>query len=229
MDDTIALIPARGGSKGLRRKNTVDLCGKPLIAWTIEAALNATSLSGVFVTTEDEEIADVAASYGVTVIARPAELATDDARTEDVVAHALDAIDRLDLAARYFALLQPTSPLRTERHIDELVASAIESGASCAWSVVPAEHHPFKMLVTPNGELRPVVGVKELSSPRQQLPAAFRQNGAVYWMSCEMFRQHRTFFVPPVHPYEMSQEQSVDVDTAADLDVCRKHLESRLR
>jgi CMP-N-acetylneuraminic acid synthetase len=229
MDDTIALIPARGGSKGLRRKNTVDLCGKPLIAWTIEAALKATSLTGVFVTTEDEEIADIAASYGATVIARPAELSTDDARTEEVVAHALDAIETLGLGALYFALLQPTSPLRDEQHIDELVASAMKSGASCAWSVVPAEHHPFKMLVRRDGELRPVVSVDELSAPRQRLPAAFRQNGAIYWMSWEAFRRHRTFFVPPVHPYEMSEEQSVDIDTAADLDACQQLLESGRR
>jgi len=227
MDDTIALIPARGGSRGLPRKNTADLCGKPLIAWTIEAALKSATMTHVFVTTEDDEIADLATRHGATVIARPARLATDDARTEDVVQHALDAIDERGIAVRYFALLQPTSPLRDERHIDELVAGALKAGASCAWSVVSAEHHPFKMLVERDGGLRPVVGVDELGSPRQQLPRAFRQNGAIYWMSCDAFRRHRTFFVPPVHPYEMSREQSVDVDTAADLNACRKLLESR--
>lgn len=227
MADTIALIPARGGSKGLAHKNTADLFGKPLIAWTIEAALRATSLTRVVVSTEDEEIADIAAAHGATVVARPAELATDGARTEDVVTHALDAIDELGLAAPYFALLQPTSPLRTATHIDDLVSAAMQAGASCAWSVVRAEHHPFKMLVQRDGELRPVAGVDALSSPRQKLPRAFRQNGAIYWMSCEVFRQHQTFFVPPVHLYEMSREQSVDIDTAADLNACQELLGSR--
>lgn len=227
MDDTIALIPARGGSKGLPRKNTADLCGKPLIAWTIEAALKSATLTRVFVTTEDDEIADLARRHGATVIARPPQLATDDARTQDAVQHALDAIDGLGVAARYFALLQPTSPLRDEGHIDELVSSALKAGASCSWSVVGAEHHPFKMLVERDGELRPVVGVDELSGPRQRLPRAFRQNGAIYWMSCDTFRQHQTFFVPPVRPYEMSSEDSIDIDTAADLEAARRLLESR--
>ena len=227
MDDTVALIPARGGSRGLPRKNTADLCGKPLLAWTIEAALKSRSLTRVFVTTEDDEIADLAASHGATIIARPTELATDEARTEDVVAHALDAIDALGAAARYFALLQPTSPLRDEGHIDELVAGALEAGVSCAWSVVPAEHHPFKMLVSRHGALQPVAGVHDLSSPRQQLPRAYRQNGAIYWLSCDAFRRSRTFFVPPVHRYEMSEELSVDIDTASDLRICRELLENR--
>ncbi|NNE19977.1 MAG: acylneuraminate cytidylyltransferase family protein, partial [Myxococcales bacterium] len=134
-NETVAVIPARGGSKGLPRKNIAELCGKPLIAWTIEAALKSATLTRAYVTTEDDEIAEIAARYGATVIVRPAELATDDARTEDVVLNTLDATARLGDSARYFALLQPTSPLRHEGHIDELVTAALKSGLDCAWSV----------------------------------------------------------------------------------------------
>lgn len=226
-NETVAVIPARGGSKGMPRKNIAELCGKPLIAWTIEAALNSATLTRTYVTTEDEEIAEIAARYGATVIARPAELATDDARSEDVVLHALDATAQLGDSARYFALLQPTSPLRHEGHIDALVTAALQAGLGCAWSVTAVEHHPWKMLLERDGELRPVAQVEALSAPRQSLPRAYRQNGAIYWMSCDAFRQHRTFFVPAVHLYEMAKEQSVDIDTAADLQTARKLLESQ--
>jgi len=222
--ETVAIIPARGGSKGLPGKNIAPLAGKPVIAWTIEAAMKATTLGHAFVTTEDDEIGRIAASYGATVIKRPAELATDEARSEDVVLHALDALDELGLCAQYLALLQPTSPLRNEGHIDGLIGGALEAGASCAWSVIRADHHPWKMLVDRDGDLRPVAHTKDLSAPRQELPRAYRQNGAIYWLSCEAFRQHQTFFVPPVQAYEMTAEQSIDIDTAVDLDAAGKLL-----
>lgn len=225
--ETVAIIPARGGSKGLPGKNVADLCGKPLIAWTIEAAMKAATLGHAFVTTDDDEIARVATSCGATVIRRPAELATDDARSKDVVSHALRALEVLQFSPRYFALLQPTSPLRTEDDIDALIGGAVNGGAACAWSVTRAEHHPWKMLVERDGELKPVARIEDLSAPRQELPRAYRQNGAIYWLSWEAFQDHETFFVPPVHLYEMTAARSVDIDTAADLEAARKVLKSR--
>jgi len=227
MDETVALIPARGGSKGLPRKNLAGLCGKPLIAWTIEAALKSTAMTRVFVTTDDDEIGRVATSYGAEVIRRPAELATDEARSDDVVRHALQALEDLQLTPRYLALLQPTSPLRTEDHIDALIRSALEAGTSCAWSVTSVDHHPWKMLVERDGEVQPVARIEDLSAPRQELPRAYRQNGAIYWVSNEAFQRHKGFFAPPVHLYEMSAVHSVDIDTAADLEAARRLLESR--
>lgn len=228
MADTLALIPARGGSKGLPRKNLAGLRGKPLIAWTIEAALNAETLSRVFVSTEDAEIAEVATRHGATVIDRPEALAADDTRTEDVVLHALDQLGAGGELEKHFALLQPTSPLRTAKHIDGLIHAALQAGAACAWSVAPAAHHPWKMLVKQSGTLEPVSGVKNLSAPRQALPAAYRQNGAIYWLACRLFEKHRTFFVPPVHAYEMTAEASIDIDTADDLQRCQTLLERRI-
>jgi CMP-N-acetylneuraminic acid synthetase len=225
MAETVALIPARGGSKGLPRKNLAVLGGKPLIAWTIEAASKAATLGRVFVSTEDDEIADVAARYGATVIDRPPVLAGDDTRTEDVVLHALDHLAAQEEGAEFVALLQPTSPLRNETHIDQLIGGARQAGARCAWSVTPTAHHPWKMLVKQDGMLEPVAGVDDLSAPRQSLPSAYRQNGAIYWLACDLFRRHRTFFVPPVHAFEMTADESVDIDTADDLRHCQSLLE----
>jgi len=124
-------------------------------------------------------------------------------------------------------LLQPTSPLRDEGDIDALIEAAVAAGVSCAWSVTEAEHHPWKMLIDEHGALRPVAGLAELNAPRQALPPAYRQNGAVYWMSSEAFREHESFFVPPVHPHVMESTQSIDIDTAEDLEIARRILDKR--
>lgn len=223
--ETVAIIPARGGSKGLVRKNLVELGGKPLIAWTIEAAIRSTSIQRAYVSTEDEEIARVSARHGASIIERPADLATDEARSEDVVLHALEVLERGPGLPGHFALLQPTSPLRDERDIDALIATALDAGVACAWSVCQTEHHPWKMLVEADGMLRPVAGVTELNAPRQALPAAYRQNGAIYWLCSEVFRQHGSFYVPPVHAHVMDAKKSVDIDTAEDLDTAWRILD----
>jgi CMP-N-acetylneuraminic acid synthetase len=225
--ETVALIPARGGSKGLPRKNVAELGGKPLIAWTIQAAKRASSIGRVFVTTDDEEIARVSISFGALVIARPESLATDKSRSEDVILHALDVLDEEGSAPSHFALLQPTSPLRDETHIDALIEAARDAGVSCAWSVNEAEHHPFKMLVESDGSLQPVARLADLNAPRQALPPAYRQNGAIYWLSSEGFRTHESFFVPPVHPYLMEPDASIDIDDADDLETVRRILRRR--
>lgn len=225
--ETVAIITARGGSKGLPRKNLLDLGGKPLIAWTIEAAMRAASIQRTYVSTDDEEIARVSTGYGASIIERPAGLATDDARSEDVVLHALDVLGDGPGVPAYFALLQPTSPLRDHLDIDTLIEGALDAGVSCAWSVSHAEHHPWKMLIETDGALQPVAGAVSLNAPRQALPPAYRQNGAIYWLSSAAFRRHRSFFVPPVHPYVMGTAQSIDIDTEDDLEAARHFLDGR--
>lgn len=227
IEETAAIIPARGGSKGLPRKNVADLGGRPLIAWTIEAAKRSSSIGRVFVSTDDEEIADVSARCGAVVIARPDHLATDESRSEDVVLHALDVLDEDGNAPSHFALLQPTSPLRNEQHIDALIQAARDAAVSCAWSVNEAEHHPFKMMIESDGVLQPVARQADLNAPRQALPRAYRQNGAIYWLSTEAFRTHASFFVPPVLPYLMDAGASIDIDDAEDLDRAQRILSAR--
>ena len=220
----VALITARGGSKGLPRKCVLPLAGRPLIEWSIDAGRGAAQVAETVVTTEDPEIAAVALAAGATLLERPAELATDHARSEDVVAHALRALRARGAAFTHFVLLQPTSPLRDAGDVDAAIAGALCRGVDCALSVTRPEHHPYKMLVERQGEVVPVLDTRSLSTPRQELPPAYRQNGAIYFMRCETFERARTFFVPPVYVHEMPVERSVDIDVAADLARCEAWL-----
>ncbi|HEX9660078.1 MAG TPA: acylneuraminate cytidylyltransferase family protein, partial [Rhodothermales bacterium] len=144
----LAVIPARGGSKGVPRKNLVQLCGRPLIAYTIGAGLSATSVSRLVVSTEDEEIASVARSLGADVpFIRPATLATDTAQSLPVVQHAIQAVEEVEgTPYDVIVMLQPTTPLRTAGDIDSAVALLLESGADSVVSVVDVGgHHPYRM------------------------------------------------------------------------------------
>lgn len=223
---TIAVITARGGSKGLPNKNVLELHGKPLLTWTIEAALGATEISQTVVTTDDPNIAEVARTYSAQVIDRPAHLATDDARSQDALRHALIELDA-ESHHEDFVLLQPTSPLRHAQHIDAMVRMARASGAGSVASVTPAEHHPWKMLVAQkDGSLQPSVRAGLLSAPRQKLPRAFRQNGAMYWGKVASFINDGLLFVEPALGYEMSARDSIDIDKYDDLIVCETILKA---
>lgn len=223
---TIAVITARGGSKGLPRKNVLDLHGKPLLAWTIEAALRAKEVSQTVVTTDDPDIAAAALAAGAELIDRPAHLATDDARSQDALMHALIEVDA---GAHHedYVLLQPTSPLRNAKHIDAMVQMARTKGAGSMLSVTLSPFHPWKMLVAqPDGSLQPSVRAGLLSAPRQGLPQAYRQNGAMYWGKIAPFLETGHLFVEPALGYEMNAQDSVDIDDYDDLVECRALLKA---
>jgi CMP-N-acetylneuraminic acid synthetase len=223
-----ALIPARGGSKGLPRKNVRPLAGKPLICYSIEAALRSRCIRGCFVSTEDPEISSIASACGATVIERPLALAGDETSSEDVCLHALDALASRSGTPDYFVLLQPTSPLRTHHHIDDCIGALLASATLSAMSVTVAEHHPFKCLRVQDGLLQPLFDADKLHAARQKLPVVYRQNGAIYVCPVPDFLARRTFFLPPVLPFVMNAEDSIDIDSAHDLDcaeaVCARRL-----
>lgn len=223
---TIAVITARGGSKGLPRKNVLDLRGKPLLAWTIEAALRASEVSQTVVSTDDADIAAAARAAGAELVDRPAHLATDDARSQDALMHALL---QTQAASRHedYVLLQPTSPLRNAKHIDAMIQMARSINAGSMLSVTQAEHHPWKMLIAQeDGTLRPSVRAGLLSAPRQSLPNAYRQNGAMYWGKIQPFLDTGHLFVEPAHGYIMSAQDSVDIDVYDDLVACAEILKA---
>lgn len=223
---TIAVITARGGSKGLPRKNVLDLQGKPLLVWTIEAALRAQVITQTVVTTDCPDIAAKARSAGAQIIDRPAHLATDDARSQDALMHALLEVDAVSRHEDY-VLLQPTSPLRNAKHIDAMVHMAHKKKAGCMISVTQAEHHPWKMLIAQeDGSMRPSVRAGLLSAPRQGLPRAYRQNGAMYWGMIQPFLDSGLVFVEPALGYEMTARDSVDIDVYEDLVACRTILKA---
>lgn len=213
---TLAVIPARGGSKGIARKNIKPLGGRPLIAWTIEAAARAKHVDRAIVSTEDEEIARVARTCGGDVpFLRPARLAQDDSPGIDPVLHALEELPGFDAVV----LLQPTSPLRLASDVDACVELAHASNAPAAVSVAACEEHPYWMYhVDAARRLTPVVD-RPLVTRRQDLPPVFTLNGAVYFARTAFLTQARTFLTPDTVGYVMPRERSLDLDTHLDWDM----------
>lgn len=214
----VAIITARGGSKGLPRKNILPLAGVPLIGWTIRAALQSDCIDKVYVSTEDKEISAISVSLGAEVIARPEELAQDDTSSEPVIAHALQALSDKGILAKNVFLLQPTSPLRTFEHIEQSWALYRQTGADCVISVFEPKHSPAKAYkVLPSGE---ITGLLHESAPymrRQDLETCVQPNGAIYLFSAEKFLEKNQIPRTRVFPLIMTHEESTDIDTIEDL------------
>lgn len=226
MPPTVALIPARGGSKGIPRKNLVDLGGKPLIAHTIEAAQSVGRIETVFVSSDDPEILSLAQRMGCRPLARPVALSADDSGAVEVVQHFLQSCLPDAGADTVVAYLQPTSPLRGSRHISEALALLDGSGGHGVMSVVPLERSPFKAFtVDADGTLRSIFDQKLSNANRQSLPQAYAPNGAIYAFTLAAFRQLGAFPSNGSRPYVMSPADSVDIDTLADLEAVRALME----
>lgn len=214
----IALIPARGGSKGLPRKNILLFAGKPLIAWTIEQALASNYLDRVIVSTDDNEIADVSKSYGADVpFIRPKELATDDAKAIDVISHTIDYLLKHDGPFDILLLLQPTSPLRTSQDIENAIALLFAKKAKAVVSVCEAKHHPYWSNTLPeDGCMKDFIRLDILNKNRQELPIFYRLNGAIYLTYCDYLKKDSGFFGDRTYAYIMPPERSIDIDTKVD-------------
>ena len=218
--DILALVTARGGSKGLPRKNLLPLAGKPLIVWTIEAALNSEHLSRVLVSTDDEEIAQVSQQHGAEVpFLRPAELATDQASHISVVLHAISWLREHERSfPEYVMLLQPTSPLRGSADIDNAARIAMAEGAASVVSVCPTHHHPYLVKqITNDGTLKPFISSPLTYDRRQDLPPAYFVNGAIYLTQCDALMEQQTFYPEPTFPYVMPAKRSPQIDEPWDL------------
>ena len=212
----VGLVPARGGSRGIPRKNLALLGGKPLLAWTVEAALAAQALDSVVVSTEDSEIAAVARSLGADVLDRPASLARDDTPMLDVVVHAVDALGSPEV----LVLLQPTSPFRVGRHVDQAVALLRDSGGDCVVSVcrVPHRYAPSSLMRLEGGRL--VSLDPEPPTTRQAKETVFARNGpAVLVLRTEGLHERPALYDGDCRAYEMSARDSIDVDDPFDLEL----------
>lgn len=209
----LALVPARGGSKGIPRKNIKLFGGKPLIAWTIEVALRSRSIDAVVVSTEDEEIAEVACRWGAQVpFLRPAELAQDATPGIDPVLHALEQLPAFDAVL----LLQPTSPLRTTDDIDQCIELAQELGAPSVVSVSEPEKHPYWMYrLREDQRLQTFIDAPQVSC-RQELPRIYALNGALYFALSGWLQQRRAFITEETAAYVMPRERSLDLDSMID-------------
>lgn len=208
-----ALIPARGGSKGIPWKNIRQMAGKPLIAWTIEAALSSPGIDAVIVSTEDAEIAAVGRAAGAEVpFMRPADLSRDDTPGIDPVLHAIDMLPGHDGVL----LLQPTSPLRTTADIEGILALAADSTAPAIVSVCPSADHPSWMYrLDADARLTPLITAASIAR-RQDLPPVYTLNGAMYFAQTAWLRRNGGFMSAETLGYPMPAERSVDIDTQFD-------------
>lgn len=223
----IALIPARGGSKGLPRKNICALYGKPLIAWTIEAALKSKHIDKVVVSSEDLEIQGVSKEYGAEIISRPVELASDISSSESVISHAIEYIETEENAT-IIVLLQPTSPLRTAEHVDNAFEYYLREKANSVIGVFEPKHTPVKSYIeNKDGSLSGLYSSLAPYTRRQDLPRAFQPNGAIYIFSVVEFKKHNQIPREKVYPYIMSEQDSVDIDTLEDLVIAETFLKSK--
>ena len=206
----LGLILARGGSKGIARKNIKNLCGKPLIAWSIEIAQNADSVEKVVVSTDDEEIAEIAQKYGAEVpFLRPAELAQDDTPSMAPVLHALEQLPKFEM----ILLLQPTSPLRTTTDIDGIFKMCQERKAPAAVSICESSKHPNWMFSCSNdGKLSPFTD-NPIAMRRQDLDKIYTLNGSLYLAKTDWIQDNRSFLSPETVGYLMPPERSLDIDT----------------
>lgn len=215
----LGVVPARGGSKGVPRKNIRELGGKPLIAHTLEAAQKAECLSRVVVSTDCVEIANVCEQLGADVpFLRPSEMASDTARVQDAVLHLLDQLDEV---YTHVLLLQPTAPFRRAEDIDDAIRLAQETDADSVVSFVREEtRHPYYMYTMDEaGDVPRVTPMFDyaVGTPRQEFPPVVYRNGAIYLTRTGYLRRERSFVSPDVVPFIMPEERSVNIDTEEDL------------
>jgi len=217
-----AVIPARGGSKGVPRKNIAPLGGRPLIGWTVASARSSVTVDRLILSSDDPEIVAAAQAEGCEApFLRPAEFSDDAARSIDVVRHAMDWAERAGEGPYdYLVLLQPTSPLRIGADIDQCVRACHESGAPAAVAVVEPPHSPYWMYAREEGgRLSPLLPPPAGASRRQDLPAAYLPNGAVYVGRWGALRQAETFMMEGAVGVVMPPERSIDIDTPLDFQV----------
>lgn len=221
----LALIPARGGSKGIKDKNIIDLCGKPLIAYSIEAAKESKYIDEVIVSTDSEKIAKVARSYNANVpFLRPDALATDTATTLDVVMHAVEFMNRDKKKFDTLVLLQPTAPLRDAVDIDEAIEKFFFHKEKSLVSVSEVDDNP--LLIRTIGDEDSLIPLINRSSTcrRQDMPTYYRVNGCIYINSIGELNENTSFNDNKL-AYVMSKEHSVDIDELKDLCVAKFYLE----
>ena len=218
----IAIIPARSGSKGLRDKNIKELCGKPLMAYSIEAALESGCFEVVHVSTDSESYAQTARRFGADVhFLRSAEMSSDTADSWDVVVEVLKRYEAEGLSFDTVCVLQPTSPLRTVEDIKNAFGLFSEKAANAVISVCEADHPPKWFHPLPgDGDMREFGGGEELEKRRQDFSTYYRINGAIYLMRTDYFLEdHHNVFREKTYAYIMDKRRSVDIDDRFDFEI----------
>ena len=219
MKKTLAIITARGGSKGIPRKNVKEIAGFPLITWTIKAAMESNLLNRIIVSTDDPEIAQISDMFGAEVpFLRPKHLSEDDSPHVGVIRHAVQWIEEHDKDLfDYIMLLQPTSPLRSALDIDNAISMIIDKDADAVISVTPCRDHPYLVKRIINNKLLDFITPQQGYLSRQNLPEGYSLNGAIYIIKTDVFRSCGTLQPENTLPYVMPLERSLDIDEPWDI------------
>ena len=227
----LAIIPARGGSKGLPGKNIRELCGKPLIAWSIEHAQKSKYVDEIFISTDSREIADVAEKYGAPCPElRPAELARDTAPSSEFIVYTLNKMKNENKPFDYFILLEPTSPLRDVEDVDKSIEMLIDNheGESCVGVAMSGTIHPAFMVVkSENGFLKTLMP-DDSTLRRQDLPDVYFFEGSVYVSNVEAYLQKRNFYHDKTIPYVVPEWKSHEVDDFVDFTIIEAIMKLKL-
>jgi len=215
----LAIIPARGGSKGVPRKNIRQIGGKPLIAYTIIAAKASNYVDRVILSSDDVEISEVALRHGCDVpFKRASILSTDTATSAGVIMDALVQCPGYD----YLLLLQPTSPLRTSEDIDGCIEACLAHDASACVTVSEVKESPFLMYRLGRDQtMTPILPSVRLDARRQDLESIYSLNGAVYFAKSDWYFEHKSFLGPSTIAYIMPASRSIDLDTEEDFSLLK--------
>lgn len=219
--DILAVVPARAGSKRLPGKNLLDLHGKPLIRWTLEAALESQVIDLLVVSSDDEAILSEGERLGLRTVRRPEYLASDTATTLDVLVHTLECLAEEGIRPARLMLLQPTSPLRTAQDICDAVRCMDDTKAESIVSVCQCEHSPlWSNTLGPEGRMDHFLRPELLNQRSQDLAVYYRLNGAIYIARTDKFIERQGFFMPNSRAHIMPSERSADIDTFMDFKQC---------
>lgn len=223
----LAIIPARGGSKGLKNKNIKNLNGKPLIYYSIKEAQKAKCISKIIVSTDSEKVKRIALKFGAEVpFLRPKNLSADRTPMYPVIKHALEFLEKRGERFNIVIVLQPTSPLRKAADIQKAVAKLNKTKADSVVSVCLAEHSPYWMRVIKKGKVYPFVKSRQYLR-RQDLPKVYRLNGAVYVTRAEVLFKQGVILGKNTLPLVMPQDSSVDIDTGLDFKLAELILKNK--
>ncbi|MFD3157509.1 cytidylyltransferase domain-containing protein [Haloimpatiens sp. FM7330] len=222
----LAIIPARGGSKGVPRKNIKLLNGKPLIAYTIEEAKKSKYIDKIIVSTEDEEIASISKNYGAEVpFLRPKELARDNTPGIEPVIHCVEWLKKnWGYISDYVCLLQCTSPFRKGKHIHEALNKMFSKQADSIISLCESEQTPYWMKKIKDGKIKYFLEQGKLYERRQDIPKTYITNGAIYIIKSQVLLQNKTWYTENTIPYIMDKISSIDIDTLNDFELAEFYM-----
>ena len=216
----LGIIPARGGSKGIPLKNLKKLEGKPLVKYTIDAAKKAKLLNRIIISTDNEKIAQIAKNSGIEVpFVRPKRISGSKSTQFQVIKHTLDFFKKKNYFPDIVVLLQPTSPFRTTKIIDDSIRELIKSETTCVVSVTPMKQHPYVSFLIKNGMLKPFKKDFDSHGIRQKRPIMYYPTGSVYTFKTKNLSQYNSIYGPKIKPI-VEDEFSLDIDTKLDFFIC---------